>query len=66
MCVSINDVTFEQEVGGTILKILKEIVSETHRKNVGCIADLFTFCVPCSDIQMCLEIQNTKFAKVKR
>ena len=40
-------------VWGIYLKILKEIESETHRKDVGCVADLFTFCVPCSDIQMC-------------
>ena len=48
------------------LKRLKEIESETHRKIHGCVSHLFTFCAPCSDNQMCLEIQNTKLTNVRR
>ena len=42
-----------------------EIDSETHGKIPGCVSHLFKFCAPCSDNQMCLEIQNKKLAKVR-
>ena len=42
-----------------------EMESKTHGKIPSCVSHLFTFCAPCSDNQMCLEIQNTKLAKVR-
>ena len=47
------------------LKRLIEIESETHRKIPDCVSHLFKFRAPCSDNQMCLEIQNTKLTKVR-